>query len=76
VEDESSIAKKIEQSDVVCLVYAVDDKSSLLRMRDHWLPLIRRTAAPGKSRPVILVGNKVGPERALGWEKDRVLGWL
>jgi Ras family protein T1 len=59
VEDEDSIARKVRAADVVCVVYAVDAVETLVRVKDHWMPFLRRVASGATPRPVILVGNKV-----------------
>ncbi|KAJ2719673.1 ERMES complex Ca(2+)-binding regulatory GTPase gem1 [Coemansia sp. Benny D115] len=47
---------ELRKANVVCIVYAVDDRSSFQRVHEHWLPLLR---LQGINLPVILVGNKV-----------------
>ncbi|KAJ2551462.1 ERMES complex Ca(2+)-binding regulatory GTPase gem1 [Coemansia sp. RSA 1933] len=47
---------ELRKANVVCIVYAVDDRSSFRRIHEHWLPLLRMQ---GINLPVILVGNKV-----------------
>ncbi|XP_045623490.1 mitochondrial Rho GTPase 1 isoform X4 [Procambarus clarkii] len=50
---------EINRSDVICVVYSVEDEDTLDRVTGHWLPLIRSTLGQHHHIPVILVGNKV-----------------
>lgn len=50
---------EINRSDVICVVYSVEDEDTLDRVTGHWLPLIRSTLGQQHHTPVILVGNKV-----------------
>ena len=50
---------EINKSDVICIVYSVEDEDTLDRITGHWLPLIRSTLGAQHSTPIILVGNKV-----------------
>lgn len=50
---------EVNHSDVICIVYSVEDEDSLDRVTSHWLPLIRSTLGQQHHTPVILVGNKV-----------------
>ncbi|KAJ2636392.1 ERMES complex Ca(2+)-binding regulatory GTPase gem1 [Coemansia sp. RSA 1286] len=47
---------ELRKANVVCIAYAVDDRSSFQRIHEYWLPLLR---LQGINLPVILVGNKV-----------------
>lgn len=50
---------EVNRSDVICIVYSVEDEDTLDRVTGHWLPLIRSTLGQQHQTPVILVGNKV-----------------
>lgn len=50
---------EVNRSDVICVVYSVEDEDTLDRVTGHWLPLIRSTLGQQHHTPVILVGNKV-----------------
>lgn len=52
----SKVETELQQSDVVVLVYAVDDVVSTNRVISHWLPKFR---AMSLTAPVVLVGNKI-----------------
>ncbi|KAJ1719719.1 ERMES complex Ca(2+)-binding regulatory GTPase gem1 [Coemansia erecta] len=47
---------ELRKANVVCIAYAVDDRTSFQRVHTHWLPFLR---LQGINLPVILVGNKV-----------------
>ncbi|KAJ2400425.1 ERMES complex Ca(2+)-binding regulatory GTPase gem1 [Coemansia sp. RSA 2559] len=54
--EHETMETELRKANVVCIVYAVDDRSSFQRIHEHWLPLLRMQ---GINLPVILVGNKV-----------------
>lgn len=47
---------EILKSDVVCVVYSVENVYTVDRLTNYWLPLIRK--ASDVKKPVLLVGNK------------------
>ncbi|KAJ2501793.1 ERMES complex Ca(2+)-binding regulatory GTPase gem1 [Coemansia sp. RSA 1972] len=55
-EDHDMLERELRKANVVCIVYAVDERSSFTQVHEYWLPLLRRQ---GVNLPVILVGNKV-----------------
>ncbi|KAJ1731461.1 ERMES complex Ca(2+)-binding regulatory GTPase gem1 [Coemansia sp. Benny D160-2] len=55
-EDHDALETELRKANVVCIVYAVDERSSFQRIHEHWLPQLRMQ---GVNLPVILVGNKV-----------------
>ncbi|KAJ2861921.1 ERMES complex Ca(2+)-binding regulatory GTPase gem1 [Coemansia aciculifera] len=55
-DDQEILETELRKANVVCIVYAVDDRTSFQRVHEHWLPLLRQQ---GINLPVILVGNKV-----------------
>lgn len=58
-QSDENLAEEIQKSHVVCVVYAVDDESSLDRISSHWLPFIRDHSSGDIRKPVVLVGNKI-----------------
>ena len=50
---------EVNRSDVICVVYSVEDEDTLDRVTGHWLPLVRSTLGQHHHTPIILVGNKV-----------------
>ena len=54
--DADKRAAEIKKSDVIVLIYAVDEPQSLERVSSYWFPLLESLEC---SVPVILVGNKV-----------------
>ncbi|KAJ2808320.1 ERMES complex Ca(2+)-binding regulatory GTPase gem1 [Coemansia helicoidea] len=55
-DEQDALETELRKANVVCIVYAVDERESFRRTHEHWLPFLRRQ---GLSLPVILVGNKV-----------------
>jgi len=58
-QNDESLAEEIQKAHVVCVVYAVDDETTLDRISSHWLPVIRDASAGDTRKPVVLVGNKI-----------------
>ncbi|XP_071815257.1 mitochondrial Rho GTPase 1-A-like isoform X1 [Apostichopus japonicus] len=52
------LLEEIERADVICVVYAVNDKETIDNITEYWLPLIRNTLSADHTTPIILVGNK------------------
>jgi Ras family protein T1 len=57
-QSEDELIQEIHRADVICVVFAVDDPSTLESVPLKWLPMIRSVLGPDHSTPVILVGNK------------------
>lgn len=60
-QSDDALQEEINKAHVVCVVYSLEDESSLDRITDYWLPLIR-DAVNGpidQRKPVVLVGNKI-----------------
>ena len=55
-EDRAILETEIRASNVIALIYAVNDDKSFSRLGTHWLPYIRSL---GVNVPVIIVGNKI-----------------
>ncbi|XP_022650471.1 mitochondrial Rho GTPase 1-like [Varroa jacobsoni] len=49
---------EILKSNVICVVYSVVDDSTIERITEYWLPLIRHVLGEEHRTPVVLVGNK------------------
>lgn len=59
-QNDDSLHEEINKAHVVCIVYSVEDESSMDRISEHWLPLIRDSVNESEQRkPVVLVGNKI-----------------
>lgn len=59
-QNDDALHDEINKSHVVCIVYSVEDESSVDRISQHWLPLIRDSVNENEQRkPVVLVGNKI-----------------
>lgn len=55
-EDRVLLESEIKSSNVIALIYAVNDEKSFSRLGTHWLPYIRSL---GVNVPVVIVGNKI-----------------
>ncbi|KAL7044273.1 hypothetical protein ACKWTF_001864 [Chironomus riparius] len=58
-QSDDNLIEEIAKAHVVCVVYAVDDESSLDRLSSHWLPFIREHSQGENRKPIVLVGNKI-----------------
>lgn len=59
-QSDENLSDEIRKASVVCVVYSVEDDSTIDRITTHWLPLIRSSVSPDEPRkPVVLVGNKI-----------------
>lgn len=59
-QNDDALHEEINKAHVVCIVYSVEDETSMDRISDHWLPLIRDSVNESEQRkPVVLVGNKI-----------------
>ncbi|XP_059620720.1 mitochondrial Rho GTPase-like isoform X6 [Phlebotomus argentipes] len=56
---DDALTEEIARASVVCIVYSVEDDSTIERIASHWLPLIRDSMPMDQRKPVVLVGNKV-----------------
>ncbi|XP_071478377.1 mitochondrial Rho GTPase 1-A-like [Diadema antillarum] len=52
------LLEEIDRADVICVVYAVNNKETIDSITDYWLPLVRNTLGADHLTPVIIVGNK------------------
>ncbi|PAV63751.1 hypothetical protein WR25_08001 [Diploscapter pachys] len=55
---DESLTAELKQSNVVCIVYSVNDDHSIENVSEKWLPLLRDIYGADHEIPVILVGNK------------------
>ncbi|KAJ1919680.1 ERMES complex Ca(2+)-binding regulatory GTPase gem1 [Mycoemilia scoparia] len=55
-EYKDQLTTELRKANVICIVYAIDDRSSFYSIHERWLPMLRSN---GISVPVILIGNKV-----------------
>lgn len=58
-QSDDALQEEIAKAHVVCVVYSVEDDSTLDRITSHWLPFIRDATPTDQRTPVVLVGNKV-----------------
>uniref|UniRef100_A0A1L8E3N2 Mitochondrial Rho GTPase n=1 Tax=Nyssomyia neivai TaxID=330878 RepID=A0A1L8E3N2_9DIPT len=56
---DDTLMEEIARASVVCVVYSVEDDTTIDRISSHWLPLIRESMPTDQRKPVVLVGNKV-----------------
>ncbi|KAM8947126.1 mitochondrial Rho GTPase 1 isoform 5-T5 [Pelodytes ibericus] len=49
---------EISRANVICIVYAVNNKNSIDKVTHHWIPLINERTDKDSRVPLILVGNK------------------
>lgn len=57
-QDEDILQEEMAKSNVICIIYSVDDEDSIERITSFWLPYIRTHLGEQHRVPVILVGNK------------------
>lgn len=57
-QDEDILQEEMAKSNVICIIYSVDDEDSIERITSFWLPYIRTHLGEEHKVPVILVGNK------------------
>ncbi|XP_029632930.1 mitochondrial Rho GTPase 1-A isoform X1 [Salmo trutta] len=55
---DEQLSSEISKANVICIVYAVNNKKSIEKVTSHWIPLINDNTAKDSRVPVILVGNK------------------
>lgn len=59
-QSDENLSEEIRKASAVCIVYSVEDDSSIERITSHWLPFVRNSVAEDEQRkPVVLVGNKI-----------------
>ncbi|KAI8904806.1 EF hand associated-domain-containing protein [Gorgonomyces haynaldii] len=56
LENREQLDAEIRRADVICIVYAVNQRETYDRISSFWLPYLRRL---GRNVPVVLVGNKI-----------------
>ncbi|XP_045061169.1 mitochondrial Rho GTPase 1-A-like isoform X1 [Coregonus clupeaformis] len=55
---DEQLSSEISKANVICIVYAVNNKESIEKVTSHWIPLINDNTDKDSRVPVILVGNK------------------
>lgn len=56
---EDELKDEISKAHVCCIVYGVEEESTIGRIRDYWIPIIHVSTGTDKPKmPLILVGNK------------------
>ncbi|XP_010787225.1 mitochondrial Rho GTPase 1-A-like [Notothenia coriiceps] len=55
---EEQLFQEISKANVICIVYAVNNKKSIEKVTSHWIPLINDRTDKDSRVPLILVGNK------------------
>nr|XP_023685680.1 mitochondrial Rho GTPase 1-A-like isoform X4 [Paramormyrops kingsleyae] len=57
-QSDEQLFQEISKANVICIVYAVNNKKSIERVTSHWIPLIADRTDKDSRVPLILVGNK------------------
>ncbi|ULT96341.1 hypothetical protein L3Y34_004744 [Caenorhabditis briggsae] len=57
-EEDNWLISEMRQANVICVVYSVTDDTTVERIQEKWLPLIRQAFGEYHETPIILVGNK------------------
>ncbi|MEQ2184147.1 Mitochondrial Rho GTPase 1-A [Goodea atripinnis] len=55
---DEQLFQEISKANVICIVYAVNNKKSIEKVTNHWIPLITENTDKDSRVPLILVGNK------------------
>ncbi|XP_072916214.1 mitochondrial Rho GTPase 2-like [Hemitrygon akajei] len=55
---DDELQDEINRANVVCVVYDVNQESTIEKIRSKWIPLVNGSSESGNRIPVILVGNK------------------
>ncbi|XP_067115430.1 mitochondrial Rho GTPase 1b isoform X2 [Osmerus mordax] len=55
---DEQLFQEISKANVICIVYSVNNKSSIEKVTSHWIPLILDNTDKDSRVPLILVGNK------------------
>ncbi|XP_014908909.1 mitochondrial Rho GTPase 1-A-like isoform X2 [Poecilia latipinna] len=55
---DEQLFQEISKANVICIVYAVNNKTSIEKVTNHWIPLITENTDKDSRVPLILVGNK------------------
>uniref|UniRef100_A0A8C5BW94 Mitochondrial Rho GTPase n=1 Tax=Gadus morhua TaxID=8049 RepID=A0A8C5BW94_GADMO len=55
---DEQLFQEISKANVICIVYAVNNKKSIEKVTSHWIPLITDNTDKDNRVPLILVGNK------------------
>ncbi|XP_061882950.1 mitochondrial Rho GTPase 1-A-like isoform X6 [Entelurus aequoreus] len=55
---DEQLLQEISKANVICIVYAVNNKTSIEKVTSYWIPLITDNTDKDSRVPLILVGNK------------------
>uniref|UniRef100_A0A665TTM6 Mitochondrial Rho GTPase n=1 Tax=Echeneis naucrates TaxID=173247 RepID=A0A665TTM6_ECHNA len=55
---DEQLFQEISKANVICIVYSVNNKTSIEKVTSHWIPLITENTDKDSRVPLILVGNK------------------
>uniref|UniRef100_A0AAQ4NW12 Mitochondrial Rho GTPase n=1 Tax=Gasterosteus aculeatus aculeatus TaxID=481459 RepID=A0AAQ4NW12_GASAC len=55
---DEQLFQEITKANVICIVYSVNNKTSIEKVTSHWIPLITENTDKDSRVPLILVGNK------------------
>ncbi|MFT7797751.1 mitochondrial Rho GTPase 1-A-like isoform X1 [Arapaima gigas] len=55
---DEQLFQEISKANVICIVYAVNNKKSIEKVTSHWIPLVSERTDKDNRVPLILVGNK------------------
>ncbi|XP_028674688.2 mitochondrial Rho GTPase 1-A isoform X1 [Erpetoichthys calabaricus] len=55
---DEQLSQEISKANVICIVYAVNNKTSIEKVTSRWIPLISDRTDKDSRVPLILVGNK------------------
>uniref|UniRef100_A0A8C4T008 Mitochondrial Rho GTPase n=1 Tax=Erpetoichthys calabaricus TaxID=27687 RepID=A0A8C4T008_ERPCA len=55
---DEQLSQEISKANVICIVYAVNNKASIEKVTSRWIPLISDRTDKDSRVPLILVGNK------------------
>ncbi|XP_060774044.1 mitochondrial Rho GTPase 1b [Neoarius graeffei] len=55
---DEQLYQEISKANVICIVYAINNRKSLEKVTSHWIPLISERTDKDSRVPLILVGNK------------------
>ncbi|XP_038127625.1 mitochondrial Rho GTPase 1-A-like isoform X3 [Cyprinodon tularosa] len=55
---DEQLFQEISKANVICIVYSVNNRTSMEKVTEHWIPLITENTDKDSRVPLILVGNK------------------
>lgn len=57
-QNEEQLIDEIAKAHVICIVYSVDNNSTIEKVDSYWIPLIHQVVPVDDRKPIVLVGNK------------------